>query len=752
MSSLIVSICKINDIKPIDGADKIELAYILGWQTIVSKGQYKVGDLVIFCPIDCIIPANLIEKYNLEFLKKNGRLQTIKLRGQISQGLILGLDCLPKGNWKEGKEVSAILGITKYEVPELNAGTQHKKEKIKDYWLKYQAKEITLSRFLRKSFSIVKENLTPKSRKKMNPLFDKYTDIENIKNFNNVFEAGEEVIITEKIHGCLEASTQILLEDGTTKEISEIVNKKLKCNIIGINECGNIVSSKITNWFNNGKTDNWIRISYKRRGFGTKGNYYGSLTCTENHQIYINGSYVEAKNLKIGNKVSLIHEFNKLSYLQESVLTGMMLGDGYFEKMNSSASITFGHCKKHEEYLNFKLSLLSQLAGKKQIERISGFGTKMVRGRTIRHPSIYLLFNNWIVNNRKTVPINIKLSPITLAVWYMDDGSLAYHKSQENRANFAVCGFNENSVDNLVSALKIQHDIVAIKFKSGKYWRIRLNSSEAEKLFILIAPYVPEIMQYKLPMRFRHKNIILNDKQVTEYYKFMEEKEIINIEHIVITSKNKSNYKKYKYDIETETHNFIANGILVHNSNFRAGNLLRKHNCLLDKLLFWKGEYEFVYGSHNMQKVWFVGGGYYKENIWLKIVHKYNLDKIIPQDYIVYGEVYGPRIQKNYDYGLTEIDCLFFDVKYKNKYLSFEEKSKFLQSLNLPIVPVLFMGKYNDETLKLLTTGSSTICEKQVKEGCVVTSLIETTSRIGRKILKSINADYLLLKDNTDFH
>lgn len=82
---------KIASIQPIDGADRIEVATVLGWQVVVKKDEFKVGDLCIYIEIDSVLP----EIEDFEFLRdKKFRIKTQKLRGQISQGLILPLDAL----------------------------------------------------------------------------------------------------------------------------------------------------------------------------------------------------------------------------------------------------------------------------------------------------------------------------------------------------------------------------------------------------------------------------------------------------------------------------------------------------------------------------------------------------------------------------------------------------------------------------------------------------------------------------------
>lgn len=81
----------IAEIKPIEGADKIELAYVLGWQCVVKKGEFKVGDKIIYVEVDSVMP----ERPEFEFLRdRKFKIKTIKLKGQVSMGLILPLSIL----------------------------------------------------------------------------------------------------------------------------------------------------------------------------------------------------------------------------------------------------------------------------------------------------------------------------------------------------------------------------------------------------------------------------------------------------------------------------------------------------------------------------------------------------------------------------------------------------------------------------------------------------------------------------------
>ena len=81
----------IESLTPIEGADKIEVAKVLGWECVVKKGEFKVGQLVVYVEVDSVMP----DKPEYDFLRdRKFRVRTIKLRGQVSMGLILPLSIL----------------------------------------------------------------------------------------------------------------------------------------------------------------------------------------------------------------------------------------------------------------------------------------------------------------------------------------------------------------------------------------------------------------------------------------------------------------------------------------------------------------------------------------------------------------------------------------------------------------------------------------------------------------------------------
>lgn len=127
----LATIRRIDEINPIPNADAIEVATVGGWRVVVKKGEFAVGDLAVYCEIDSWIPNQLApflskgepKEYNGV---KGERLRTVKLRGQLSQGLLLPMDVIPKAHgvtyyppdaYQEGTDVTNELTIQKFEPP-----------------------------------------------------------------------------------------------------------------------------------------------------------------------------------------------------------------------------------------------------------------------------------------------------------------------------------------------------------------------------------------------------------------------------------------------------------------------------------------------------------------------------------------------------------------------------------------------------------------------------------------------------------
>jgi len=113
----LASIQEVLDVQPIQDADKIERLKVLGWDLVARKGEFKKGDLCLYIEIDSVIPLSWIN----ENAKAEDRhhLRTVKMKGQISQGLALPIypkfPELSNVNLVNGLDVTELLGVTKWE-------------------------------------------------------------------------------------------------------------------------------------------------------------------------------------------------------------------------------------------------------------------------------------------------------------------------------------------------------------------------------------------------------------------------------------------------------------------------------------------------------------------------------------------------------------------------------------------------------------------------------------------------------------
>jgi len=164
----------INEIRPIEGADNIELAVVGGWNCITKKGEQKAGDLVIIATTDAVIPEALSDEMGVtNYLRTGGRVRTVKLRGVYSECLIipnkflLGKATIRDYDLKEGRDCMHIFGIVKFEpiVKQIQLASGKK--------IRYQS----------------------------NPNFHVYYKFPNLKNVRDMFTEEDTVEITRKIHG-----------------------------------------------------------------------------------------------------------------------------------------------------------------------------------------------------------------------------------------------------------------------------------------------------------------------------------------------------------------------------------------------------------------------------------------------------------------------------------------------------------------------------------------------------------------------
>lgn len=192
MPRKLASIKIISDILPIEGRDRIELAIVDGWQIIVKKGEYQIGDKTVFVEIDSVLP----EKPEYEFLRsKKFRIKTMKMAGVLSQGICFPLSVLPQDReYQLEEDVTELMGITKYEPNEDNRDAEVKEKTPKKF-------QHPIFKFLFK-FSIFRKLLLPKKQNKGFPDFISKTDETRIQNMPFILKNKDiKFVVREKIDG-----------------------------------------------------------------------------------------------------------------------------------------------------------------------------------------------------------------------------------------------------------------------------------------------------------------------------------------------------------------------------------------------------------------------------------------------------------------------------------------------------------------------------------------------------------------------
>ena len=198
MERKLATIQVISDFRPIKGADKIEVALLegLSWECVVKKYEFKIGEKVVYIEIDSILP----DKAEFEFLRERKfRVRTIKLRGQVSQGLILPLNSLDttalQAQYDVGQDVTNLLGITKYLSPS-------EREELEQYERKLANDKNKLKKFMMR-YSWFRKLLLSKKQRSRFPYWVSKTDEIRIQNlhWDKFYEQfkDKEVYVTEKI-------------------------------------------------------------------------------------------------------------------------------------------------------------------------------------------------------------------------------------------------------------------------------------------------------------------------------------------------------------------------------------------------------------------------------------------------------------------------------------------------------------------------------------------------------------------------
>lgn len=412
---------------------------------------------------------------------------------------------------------------------------------------------------------------------------------------------GEDCVCSLKLDGCFTANTKILMADGTSKSIIDVKEGEY---VLSFDENTKELSSqKVLNNFHNGEKPKelWTRLFYYTND---KKSYKNQIECTKNHKIFTPNGFVEAKFLKEGDFI--YKTGHKISKRQEEIILGMLLGDGWLVNRSEMAqtNILEIHTSKtinnnYGELINLLEKAFASFSPKKHY-RTSGYSKTPNNMIDINFHSI--IVPDYIANiqNRLRVGLTFteeicnNLTPLSLAILYLDDGSKAPSQNDgyltpnvKERCNLHLNRHplkNVKILSDYLNSIGIgnsYHLEKAVKDTSlGDGYVITINVEGTPVFWDLIAPYIPQ--------KFRPIKLGLDKRwQEAEEIIWWEDNSFIGLVKVPIYRKEETSNcfygKKCKraYDLEIENnHTYFANGVAVHNCTvsieYNSGGFLER--------------------------------------------------------------------------------------------------------------------------------------------------------------------------------
>jgi recombination protein RecA len=366
--------------------------------------------------------------------------------------------------------------------------------------------------------------------------------------------------------GCFSYGTRVTLADGTQEKIGKIVNQRMDVEVLSYDAVTDeVVPRRITNWFDNGPAERFLQFTVARSG----GNGRAQFAATENHLIRTPGGWREAGEICAGDRV-MSEETERLSPQQWQLVLGGLMGDGHLApntRGRSGVRFRMGHGAKQAAYLDWKASLFGNI---EQTRSTRPNGSVHVDLTPLPELGELREVVYWGDGKKHLTWDYLKaLTPLALAVWYMDDGSFterskglqARTAGGSGRSEICVEAMSEGSRERLAQHL---HDAYGLESRLSLRGAraqavLTFTTASTRKLHELIAPYVHPGMEYKLLPAFRGRFAVA--PQFVEARRCPVPAEVLEVK---VKPPTRS---MHRFDIEVEgTHNYFVDHVMVHNS------------------------------------------------------------------------------------------------------------------------------------------------------------------------------------------
>jgi recombination protein RecA len=366
------------------------------------------------------------------------------------------------------------------------------------------------------------------------------------------------------LFGCMAWDTRVTLADGTQEKIGKIVSQRLPVEVLSYDpDLDAVVPKRIVNWFDNGETEEFLHFSVARPDARGRSGF----ACTPNHLIRTPGGWREAQELRVRDRV-LQAVPHYLSDFQWEVLLGGLMGDGALSPSSTGLGARFrwGHSARQSEYGDWKASLFGNI----QVCRSTN-GKGAVFHDMTPLTELEELRRAVYIGGKKVLSQDYlkRLTPLSLAIWYMDDGGFTIRSKGAQRRTEGGSGRMEICVEAmspesrerlrryLADTWGIQSSLI---LKGARAMAVlHFTTPETAKFHALIAPFVHPSMDYKLLPRYRGRFAVEPVFGPMRY-------ELLPMPITEIRIKAPIS-NMHRFDIEVEgSHNYFVDGVMVHNS------------------------------------------------------------------------------------------------------------------------------------------------------------------------------------------
>ncbi len=369
--------------------------------------------------------------------------------------------------------------------------------------------------------------------------------------------------------GCFSYSTQVTLADGTQEKIGKLVNEKRAVEVRTYDPATDrIVARPITNWFDNGPATQFLQVTVEKSG----GNGRSQFAATANHLVRTPGGWREAGELIPGDRV-MANETARLSGQQWQVVLGGLMGKAHLApntRGRHGVRFRMGHGAKQVDYLDWKASLFGNVG---QTRSTNAKGAAFVGLTALPELGELREVVYWGDGKKHLTDDYLKaLSPLALAVWFMDDGSFSERSTgpqartvgEGGRVEFCVEAMGPASQVRLEEYLRDVHGVESRLHPRGARQQAYLTmTTEGSRAFLeLVAPYVHPSMDGKLLPRLRGQFAVSPD--------FTEPRQVLVPAKVLDVHVKPRTRSMRRFDIEvggeSGTHNYFVDGVMVHNS------------------------------------------------------------------------------------------------------------------------------------------------------------------------------------------